>query len=138
MERKCKQCEEFKPEEAYTPSIWATPVHYNIKCKGCACIASRGYIAPKKGYIYIIMNDAWPEWCKVGLCTTTPETRLVSYQTCSPFRDYYIRYTVEVDDVVKAESMTHYKLKALGVDSTCEWFKADVGLIKQVMNNLVL
>ena len=42
--------------------------------------------APRR-QVYIITNDAWPDWVKVGKAVSADD-RLNGYQTSSPFRDY--------------------------------------------------
>lgn len=51
----------------------------------------------KLGYIYIISNPAFPGWFKVGAAKDA-ETRLNTYQTYSPFRDYVLEYYKLVDN----------------------------------------
>ena len=41
-----------------------------------------------KGYVYAITNPAWPGWVKVGMAVDSND-RLNSYQTSSPFRDFF-------------------------------------------------
>ena len=51
----------------------------------------------REGDIYVIVNDAWPDWVKVGKASMA-EDRLNTYQTSSPFRDYSIIATVAVEN----------------------------------------
>ena len=55
------------------------------------------------GSIYIITNPVWPDWTKVGRATDL-ESRLSSYQTGSPFRDYELRVSWDVFDAPAAEA----------------------------------
>ena len=43
----------------------------------------------RTGYLYIISNNSWPGWIKIGT-TKNLKTRLQTYQTGSPFRDYEV------------------------------------------------
>ena len=54
------------------------------------------------GYLYIISNRSWPGWIKIGT-TKNLKTRLQTYQTGSPFRDYEILYSIKHPDYLKAE-----------------------------------
>lgn len=133
MERECSACGVSKTIEHFTPSDWKRPLHYTCNCRKCCNIARRVFRVPKKGFIYIIMNDAWPEWCKVGLTVISPEERLKGYQTGSPFRDYYVRYSKEVEDTNMAEAAIHATLKELGVDFQHEWFKVSPQVIMELL-----
>ncbi|NCB96638.1 MAG: GIY-YIG nuclease family protein [Negativicutes bacterium] len=53
-------------------------------------------IANNLGYVYIISNPAFPGWFKIGAAKDA-ETRLNTYQTYSPFRDYVLEYYTLVD-----------------------------------------
>ena len=54
------------------------------------------------GYLYIISNNSWPGWIKIGT-TKNLKTRLQTYQTGSPFRDYEVIYSIKHPDYLKAE-----------------------------------
>ena len=85
-----------------------------------------------QGEVYVITNPAWPEWVKVGMAVES-EDRLKNYQTSSPFRDYTIVYTYEVDDRRAAESAAHVRL-AKECDNINEWFR----LPPPIANELIL
>ena len=55
-----------------------------------------------KGYLYVIINDSFPGWVKVGT-TKNLKKRLQTYQTSSPHRDYQIVYYVEHPEYRQAE-----------------------------------
>ena len=77
----------------------------------------------KKGYIYIIKNDAWEGWCKIGQTTAGIEKRLKAYQTGSPFRDYYSVFELLSEDVAQLEFNIHDRLVEEGLTYNSEWFK---------------
>ena len=85
-----------------------------------------------EGQVYVITNPAWPEWVKVGMAVDS-EDRIKNYQTSSPFRDYIIVYTYEVDDRRAAESAAHVRL-AKECDNINEWFR----LPPPIANELIL
>jgi len=90
------------------------------------------YEASPQGEVYVIYNKAWPEWVKVGMAVDSND-RLKNYQTSSPFRDYALLYSYEVNDRRVAESAAHVRL-AKECDNINEWFK----LPHAVANELIL
>lgn len=54
------------------------------------------------GFLYVIINPAWPGYCKIGR-TTNVLSRHRTYQTASPLRDYQLHYARWFPDVVEAE-----------------------------------
>lgn len=79
------------------------------------------------GFIYAVVNPAWPEWVKVGM-TTDPVRRLNDYQTSSPFRDYQMVAFKEVEDRRAAEAELHAELEAFGRREG-EWFEVPVDFV---------
>lgn len=81
------------------------------------------------GYLYIITNESFPEWVKVGT-TTNLTTRLHTYQTGDPFRRYKVVYHLqhplykEAEKKIK-ESMRHFAYEIRG-----EWYKIDLHIAK--------
>ena len=59
-----------------------------------------------EGYVYAIINSAWPEWVKIGKALDA-EDRLNGYQTSSPMRDYRLVYSVYSKDRNVAERKAH-------------------------------
>jgi|TARA_R110000803_G_scaffold190868_2_gene253453 hypothetical protein len=87
-----------------------------------------------EGEVYILQNPAWDGWFKVGKAVDSKD-RLLKYQTSSPFRDYVLLYSESFDNRHKAEPAIHSLLRK---HQRCyahkkEWFKTDVGTIKEVM-----
>jgi len=60
----------------------------------------------KAGYVYAIVNPAWPEYVKIGSAIDVDD-RLNSYQTSSPLRDYRLVDYYFTEDRHKAESKIH-------------------------------
>ena len=85
-----------------------------------------------EGEVYIITNKAWPEWVKVGMAVDSQD-RLKNYQTSSPFRDYSLLYSYEVNDRRAGESAAHARL-AKECDNINEWFR----LPHAIANELIL
>ena len=90
------------------------------------------YKESAEGEVYIITNKAWPEWVKVGMAVDSQD-RLKNYQTSSPFRDYSLLYSYEVNDRRAGESAAHARL-AKECDNINEWFR----IPHAVANELIL
>ena len=78
----------------------------------------------KIGEVYIITNDAWPDWVKVGKAVSSDD-RLNGYQTSSPFRDYSVIATLETDDRHIKEREMHRVFEHFANERRGEWFKID-------------
>jgi len=77
-----------------------------------------------QGEVYIIVNEAWPEWVKVGKAVIS-EDRLKGYQTSSPFRDYRIVATLSTDNRHTKEREMHKVFAHFAQERKGEWFKID-------------
>ena len=75
-----------------------------------------------QGEVYIIANDACPEWVKVGKAVSS-EDRLNGYQTSSPFRDYSIIATLTAEDRHAKEREMHKTFSHFSDERRGEWFK---------------
>ena len=89
----------------------------------------------KEGYVYVIINPAWPEWVKIGMAIDA-EDRCNGYQTSSPHRDYELKYAIETDNRRALEQAAHKKASKLASESKSEWFKLDVETAIEILNNL--
>ena len=74
------------------------------------------------GYLYIISNRSWPGWIKIGT-TKNLKTRLQTYQTGSPFRDYEILYSIKHPDYLKAEKNIKIQMAYFAKQIKNEFFK---------------
>lgn len=94
-----------------------------------------------EGFIYLITNPYFAEkgWYKLGKAVDVVE-RCNSYQTSSPFRDYYIVAQAAVDQYSKAEaeakSLAHKVSKTHTIDNNGEWFDADLGDLLVIMDKV--
>ena len=126
---KCKTCYDIRRVEnrikrgERSPSLLAKLFNWKTQ---------EVYNQVKEGYVYLMTNPAWPEWVKVGMAVDS-EDRIKSYQTSSPFRDYTLVYSYEVDDRRAAESAAHVRL-AKECDNINEWFK----LSPPIANELIM
>ena len=73
-----------------------------------------------KGQVYIIVNPAFPGWCKIGMAVDA-EDRLKQYQTSSPYRDYELIKAYNTDDRREAERAAH-GLLSQSHERKGEWF----------------
>ena len=84
-----------------------------------------------KGEVYAIVNEAWPEWVKIG-CASIAEDRLNGYQTGSPYRDYKIVCTIQTDNKRKTENLMHKTVQKLADERRNEWFKISIDTVKEL------
>jgi len=126
---KCKTCYDIRRVENRIKRGERSP---SLLAKLFGWKTQEVYNQVKEGYVYVMTNPAWPEWIKVGMAVDS-EDRLKSYQTSSPFRDYILVYSYEVDDRRAAESAAHTRL-AKECDNINEWFR----LPPPIANELIL
>tara|TARA_R110000744_G_C19018180_1_gene523870 strand:- start:32 stop:331 length:300 start_codon:yes stop_codon:yes gene_type:complete len=73
------------------------------------------------GFLYVITNKAWPDWCKVGISVDI-KSRLASYNTSSPLKDFEVIYSVSTDkhQLIEREVLA---ILSKEFESNSEWFK---------------
>ncbi|SOK58529.1 hypothetical protein [Yersinia phage fHe-Yen9-04] len=89
-----------------------------------------------KQICYVIINPAWPEWVKIGFTSKEEmKTRLSTYQTGSPFRDYEVYHEVYFDDAKAAEKEVNKRLKQMNATQGTgkEWYK----MPKSIASNMI-
>lgn len=77
-----------------------------------------------EGEVYAIVNNAWPQWIKVGKAVDADD-RCKGYQTSSPFRDYTIVARMPTDNRHSMEREMHRTFEHFAEDRRGEWFKID-------------
>lgn len=77
---------------------------------------------PKEGYIYIISNKAFPNFYKIGV-TSNIKSRLRTYQTSAPYRDYKIEYYIKHPDCYTAEQKIRKMMHYFALEIKNEWYK---------------
>lgn len=88
-----------------------------------------------KQICYVIINPAWKDWVKVGLTTKSEmKTRLSTYQTGTPFRDFEVYHEVLFDDAKKAEYEVHKNLRLMCSEHKNEWFKISPKLAANIID----
>lgn len=83
----------------------------------------------KSGFLYIITNEAFPGWVKVGTSTNLTE-RLHTYQTGDPFRRYRIVYSLQHPEFRHAEKKIKETMKHFALTIKGEWYEVDLGIAK--------
>ena len=81
------------------------------------------------GYLYIITNKSWPGWIKIG-STRNLKTRLQTYQTGSPFRDYEVLYSIKHPEYLKAEQNIKLQMLKFAKQIKNEWYEVDLEVAK--------
>ena len=86
-----------------------------------------------EGEVYAIVNDAWPEWVKVGKAVDADD-RLNGYQTSSPFRDYTVLTTLKAENRHEADREMHHLFTDVAKERRGEWFKIDIDKTKELFD----
>jgi hypothetical protein len=113
----CKSCKEVRSEEI--PEIIPLRVSYS-------------------GSIYVVKNQAWFNWYKVGLTRVSPERRLDGFNVSSPHRDYELVKVFSVPDVFLYEKLIHSRLRNSGFLGDYEWFYGDVDKLLYVIDTFII
>jgi len=88
------------------------------------------------GYLYIIENDAFPGWVKIGT-TGNLKKRLQTYQTGTPFRNYRIVYSLEHPEYKLAERRLRETMEPFSLDRKNEWYKIDLQMAKSRLDKVL-
>lgn len=95
----------------------------------------KNYETSTIGCVYVMQNQAWPEWVKVGKAVDA-EDRLKNYQTGDPYRSYTLLHYIHVNDRHTTEVQAHYLLEDMADQRINEWFKLPVDGAIAVLNSL--
>lgn len=76
----------------------------------------------KGGYLYIVTNDAFPGFVKVG-CTEDLDARLRSYQTSDPKRGYKMVFNIPHPDCIPAEKRIREAMRHFALSQRNEWYE---------------
>ncbi len=90
------------------------------------------YESSTLGQVYIIVNPAFPGWCKVGMAVDS-EDRLKQYQTSSPYRDYKLIKSYDTDDRRGSERAAHALLEKTH-ERKGEWFYIQHPVATEILN----
>jgi hypothetical protein len=89
----------------------------------------------KRGFVYIITNPAYPGYVKIGKALDVL-SRLSSYQTYSPRRDYVLEDYKFFSNRKAAEDLMKKLLSGEQGDAEGEWFKVGVDMAKRTLSNV--
>jgi hypothetical protein len=128
----CKECSKVYNDSSNETRMWVNgryipkthPLHKAGRYKSFGDAAFSSLQKDKKvkeGYVYAIVNPAWPDWIKIGMAIDADD-RLNGYQTSSPMRDYALVYSVFSNNRSKDERKAH-KLAGKIAERRGEWFK---------------
>jgi len=95
--------------------------------------ALKAFNKVKEGYVYILVNPAYPDWVKIGMAVDA-EDRCKSYQTGDPFRSYKMVYTAYSKDKAMSENKAHKAAEAIA-ERRGEWFRMSVGQAKECIQH---
>ena len=105
-----------KSNPLFKPGRWKTWLHVHTLEK----LEREG-----EGYVYVIVNDAWPDWVKLG-CAKDADDRLSNYQTYSPFRDYRVIAKIACDKRYEKEKEMQKIFEQFSYgQGLAEWYKMD-------------
>ena len=90
----------------------------------------------KEGYIYIISNPNFSNYYKLGI-TDNIKSRLQTYQTSCPSRNYKIEHYIFHSDCCRAEKQIHQKLKYFATERKNEWFRCDLSILKNIIDEFL-
>ena len=88
--------------------------------------------APRKGWVYVLTNPAFPGLVKIGCTSRTPEDRAreLSSGTGVPAR-YVVAWACPVTDWQGVEARTHGKLHACRPNGHREFFRCSVDVARR-------
>lgn len=76
----------------------------------------------KSGYLYIVTNEAFPGFVKVG-CTDDLQSRLRAYQTSDPKRAYKLVFNIAHPDCFAAEKRIQESMRHFAFSQKNEWYE---------------
>ena len=129
---KCKTCYDIRRVENRVKRGERSP---SLLAKLFGWKTQEVYNQVKEGSVYIMENPAWKGWVKVGMAVD-PTDRLKNYQTSSPFRDYALLYSYEVNDRRAGESAAHARL-AKECDNINEWFRLPAAIANELILEVI-
>jgi predicted GIY-YIG superfamily endonuclease len=88
------------------------------------------------GYLYIISNSNFENWIKVGV-TKDLKSRLQTYQTASPHRNYILEYSVFHPDYLIAEKKVKDMLQPFAKSIKNEWFEISLSMAKPRLDEVL-
>lgn len=141
-ENALKACKKSNPNRMYVNGKYIPKSHPLFKAGRYKSFGDAAFSSlqkdkkVKEGYVYAIVNPAWPDWIKIGMAIDS-EDRLNGYQTSSPMRDYALVYSVFSNNRSKDERKAH-KLAEKIAERRGEWFNIPqdkaIDILKEISN----
>ena len=78
------------------------------------------------GYVYILVNGAYPNKCKIGMTTSTPEKRLAQVNSAGVVNDWELAYAYKCSRPFDFEQAIHLRLDDLRSRADREFFDIDL------------
>lgn len=75
------------------------------------------------GYVYVLVNDAYPKICKIGMTTNTPEHRLHQINNAGVMDDWELAYSIKTGRPYDFEQAVHTKLAHIRNRTDREFFE---------------
>ncbi len=93
----------------------------------------------KSGYIYVLTNEAFPGFLKIGRTKKAPESRAKELSTTGVPSSFEVAYSTLVDDVDVLEVLVHKALELKGVryNSRREFFEMSVSEAVSLIESLL-
>lgn len=88
-----------------------------------------------KEFLYIIENQAWPCWYKLGRTTDLQET-LKGYNRCTPYVDYGFIYTSGSYDIINDITRAANLLLQSSNKTRLGWYFIPKNNIQKIINSL--
>lgn len=85
-----------------------------------------------RGFVYVLINPAWPEWLKIGMSSDCDE-RLNAFNAASPLRDYSMPLVFSCWSPLSVESRALSALRAMGHETSGEWVKCSLDAARQAV-----
>lgn len=95
----------------------------------------QNYSSSKEGQVYVIANDAFPGWVKIGMAVSA-EDRLNGYQTSDPYRGYRLIAAFNTEDRRASESVAHEVFGRL-YERRNEWFAVNPNVARDLLECIV-
>ena len=88
------------------------------------------------GYVYILVNGAYPNKCKIGMTTSSPEKRLAQINSAGVVNDWEIAYSYKCSRPFDFEQAIHIRLEDLRSRADREFFDIDLNDAIQLIEEM--
>jgi hypothetical protein len=88
-----------------------------------------------EGFVYVMTNKAWPDWCKVG-SALVPAKRVKVLNIGDPHRAYEIRAAFRCSDYLCTELACHALIER-SYERNGEWFRCTAGQASELIESVL-